>query len=67
MATSNKELGKALKYLRFERNWTQAELAQFVGISRASVIRIEAGESVGDLIRYKLEKKLGKALELSAA
>lgn len=67
MVQKPEELGKALKYFRLEREMTQAQLAEFLGISRAGVARIEAGKEVGDLTRHKLEKKIGKILELSAA
>lgn len=67
MIQDAKELGKAVKYYRLEREMTQSQLADLIGISRSSVARLEAGQGIGDLARHKLEKKIGKVLELTAA
>ena len=40
------EIGTRLKRLRFERAWTQADLAQAAGVSRGTVERLEAGASI---------------------
>ncbi len=37
------ELANRLKILRAERNWTQAELADRVGVSRKTINTIERG------------------------
>lgn len=61
------ELGKVLKNYRLDRGMTQKEFAVFLGLSRTTLVRVEAGEDVGDLNRRKVEKKIGKALEMEAA
>jgi transcriptional regulator with XRE-family HTH domain len=40
------ELGQRIVQLRLARNWTQAELAQQAGVSKHTVERLEAGESL---------------------
>lgn len=40
------EIGTRLARLRIARNWTQAELAERAGIGRATVQRMEEGQSV---------------------
>jgi transcriptional regulator with XRE-family HTH domain len=41
-----RELGHRLGHLRLARNISQEELGRLAGVSRASVIRVERGESV---------------------
>lgn len=40
------ELGTAIRRLRRERGWTQAQLAEFASVSRPTIIRLERGEPV---------------------
>ena len=40
------EMGERLRRLRFEREWTQANLAEAAAVSRGAVERIESGASV---------------------
>jgi transcriptional regulator with XRE-family HTH domain len=40
-------IGKILRQYRLLRELTHEELAEEIGISRASVLRIEAGKDVG--------------------
>ena len=40
------ELGHRLERLRLARNFSQAQLGRMAGVSRATVVRVEAGESV---------------------
>lgn len=56
------ELGQRITKIRLARNWTQAELAQIAGVSKHTVERLEAGESLQltNLIR------LCRALDLLA-
>ncbi|WEV37173.1 helix-turn-helix transcriptional regulator [Lactobacillus sp. ESL0677] len=51
-----------LKMLRAQKNWTQAELADKVGISRQAVISIERYKYMPSL---ELAFKLANAFELS--
>jgi transcriptional regulator with XRE-family HTH domain len=39
------EMGVRLRCLRFERDWTQTDLAEAAGISRGTVERLETGAS----------------------
>jgi transcriptional regulator with XRE-family HTH domain len=39
------EMGERLRRLRFEREWTQSDLAEAAGISRGTVERLESGAS----------------------
>ncbi len=41
-----RELGERLERLRLARNISQAELGRMAGVSRATVVRVEAGDSV---------------------
>ena len=41
------ELGGRVRDERLRRNWTQRTLAERAGVSRWTVTRMEAGESVG--------------------
>lgn len=50
-----------LKVLRAQKDWTQADLAQAVGISRQAVISIEKYKYVPSL---ELAFKLAKAFDL---
>jgi putative transcriptional regulator len=51
-----------LKVLRAERNWSQARLAEFLGVSRQSVNAIETGKYDPSL---PLAFKLARLFELS--
>ena len=50
-------LGARIKLARGERRWTQAELAERVGVSRPTIARVERGD---------LEVTLGIAFEAAA-
>ncbi len=52
------ELGRRLARHRFERNWTQAELAAQAGVGQATVQRAERGESVQATSLVKLLRAL---------
>jgi transcriptional regulator with XRE-family HTH domain len=54
------ELGRRLARHRLARNWTQAELAARAGLGKATVQRVERGESV----QMSSTVKLLSALEL---
>lgn len=61
------ELGHRLERQRVERNRTQAELAAEAGIGRATLQRIERGESVQATSLVKLLRTLGLLAALEAA
>lgn len=61
------ELGRRLERHRLERNLTQEELAAEAGIGRATLQRIERGESVQATSLIKLLRTLGLLGALDAA
>lgn len=58
------ELGAALRALRQARGMTQAQLAMASGISRPSLISVEAGKGRADTL-LRLVRMLGGTLTLS--
>lgn len=48
-ARTSRDLGAVIRAQRRERGWTQAQLAEAVGVTRAWVIAIERGKSSVDL------------------
>lgn len=62
-----KELGRRLELHRLERNRTQAELAEEAGIGRATLQRLERGQSVQTVSLLKLLRALGLLSALDAA
>jgi putative transcriptional regulator len=53
-----------LRVLRAEMNWTQAELAEKVGISRQAVIAVENGKYDPALpLAFRLSRAFGKNVE----
>ena len=58
----NGELENRLKLLRTERGWTQAELAERVGVSRKTVNTVENGIFIPSTV---IALKLAQAFETS--
>ena len=53
-----------LKVLRAERDWSQAELAQRLGVSRQAVNAVETGKFDPSLpLAFKLARTFGLAIE----
>jgi len=53
-----------LRVLRAERDWSQAELAQRLGVSRQTVNAIETGRYDPSLpLAFRLAKAFGKLIE----
>ena len=53
-----------LKVLRAERDWTQADLADALGVSRQTVNSIESGRYDPSLsLAFKLARVFGKRIE----
>lgn len=46
---TSSEVGAALRTARRARGWTQAELAEAAGLSRATVINVERGHPRGEI------------------
>jgi putative transcriptional regulator len=53
-----------LRVLRAEKEWSQAELAEFVGVSRQCINAIETGKYDPSLpLAYKIARAFGKTIE----
>jgi putative transcriptional regulator len=53
-----------LRVLRAEVNWTQAQLAEIVGVSRQAIIAVENGKYDPALpLAFKLARAFGKNVE----
>jgi len=53
-----------LRVLRAERNWSQAELADLLEVSRQTINAIETGKSEPGLaLAFKLARLFGKSIE----
>lgn len=53
-----------LKVLRAERDWTQAELADRVGVARQTIVALEKGKYSPSLdLAFKFSRVLGKSVE----
>jgi transcriptional regulator with XRE-family HTH domain len=61
------ELGRRLERHRLQRNWTQAELANEAGIGRATLQRLERGQSVQSVSLVKVLRTLGLLSALDGA
>ena len=58
------ELGRRLERSRLERNVTQEQLAHEAGVSRSTVVRVEAGEQVKLTAIVRVLRALGLAGQL---
>lgn len=58
---SNRALGKRIKEFRLARLWTQGQVAKEMMVSKSTITRLEAGKSVADLTKAKIEKYLALA------
>jgi putative transcriptional regulator len=53
-----------LKVLRAENDWSQAELADRVGVARQTIVALEAGKYAPSLpLAFKLSKLFSKPVE----
>jgi putative transcriptional regulator len=53
-----------LRVLRAEKDWTQAQLAEIVGVSRQAIIAVEKGKYDPALpLAFKLSRAFGKNVE----
>ncbi len=58
------ELNNRLKVLRAERDWTQAALAERVGVTRKTINTVERGVFVpSTVLALKLAREFGVAVE----
>ena len=51
-------LGERVKAFRLDREMSQDDMADFLGLSRGTIVRLERGEKCYDVTRVKIEKKL---------
>lgn len=57
-------MNNRLKVLRAERNWSQADLADQLGVSRQTVNALETGRYDPSLpLAFKIAKVFGQAIE----
>jgi putative transcriptional regulator len=57
-------MNNRLKVLRAERNWSQAELAEQLGVSRQTVNALETGRYDPSLpLAFKIAKVFGQPIE----
>jgi putative transcriptional regulator len=57
-------MNNRLKVLRAERNWTQAQLAEALGVSRQTVNAIETGKyDPGLPLAFRIAELFGKSIE----
>ena len=57
-------MNNRLRVLRAEKNWTQADLADIVGVSRQAIIAVENGKYDPALaLAFKLSRAFGKTVE----
>lgn len=65
-AYDSADLGHAIRALRQERGWTQAELASWLGVARQTVVSLEQGGPVNVEVAMRALAMLGaKALIVS--
>lgn len=55
--------GKAIKRLRRDRGWSRGIFADRIGVSEATLARLEAKEEVEDVVLEKVAKELGVSKE----
>ena len=61
---NGREMKNRLKVLRAERNWSQADLAQRLDVSRQSVNAIEVGKYDPSLpLAFKIARLFGQSIE----
>lgn len=61
---TTRDLGQLLRDERERRNWTQVEMAQQLGTSRHSVLRLETGRPVGADIVLRAASLLGLVVDI---
>lgn len=44
---NSEDWGRVVRELRRERGWTQARLGEWLGVSRPTVVKLEAGGRIG--------------------
>lgn len=57
------DLAMRIKLIRNQRNWSQAEFAEFADISQSVISRVESGKTTTVLNLYNIAKGLGVSME----
>jgi len=53
-----------IRVLRAERDWTQAQLAEAIGVSRQAIVAVENGKYEPALpLAFKIARAFGKSVE----
>jgi DNA-binding XRE family transcriptional regulator len=63
-AYSASDLGRAVRTLRLAREWTQADLAEWCGVNRQTIISLERGGPVSIEIAMRALALLGSKVVL---
>jgi transcriptional regulator with XRE-family HTH domain len=58
-------IGERLRYLRYEKNWTKARLADAAGVPLATISLVERGLRSGEGLSVATVRKLAQAFEIS--
>lgn len=57
-------MNNRIKVLRAERDWSQAELADRLGVARQTIVALEASKYAPSLtLAFKISKLFGRAVE----
>jgi DNA-binding XRE family transcriptional regulator len=54
------KLGRQVKSLRLQRGWSQTRMANWLGVSKSTIIRMEQGGKVLELTQVKIVAKLAE-------
>jgi HTH-type transcriptional regulator / antitoxin HipB len=60
-----RDIGLVVRELRRERSWTQADLASWLGVSRPTIVKLEAGGNVSLRLALKALAILGATATVS--
>jgi transcriptional regulator with XRE-family HTH domain len=58
MPTATQILGQRIKEYRYQRDWTQEQMALHCGVGRHTIQRAECGIQLAERTEYKLKKIL---------
>lgn len=58
-AYTSRDFGQAIRAYRVARRWTQQDLAEWLGVSRQTVIGLEAGRSVSLEVAFRAMALVG--------
>lgn len=65
MEVTEKNIGEIIRFLRFQRGWTMADLAEKASVSPSTMSRIESGERNPSFkVMVKLFQALGRPIDI---